>query len=247
MSQVLIVEDEFFIAEHLRTIVTGLGHHVVGVADSAAQALELVHGLPRPPTLALLDITLSGELDGIDLAARLRARYGVPCVFVTSLADPDTVARAKQAAPLGYLLKPFVQQEVYVMLEMALAALAVRPPVTAAAPAIPEPAGLFVRDHKQLVRVDFVDLCWLEADSNYTKLYTCLGKKYTTTMPFKQVEARLPAAAFLRIHKSHIVALAHITALAGQAVVVAGHQVPIGRAYHAALLSRLNLLKSADL
>ncbi|WP_345124379.1 LytR/AlgR family response regulator transcription factor [Hymenobacter antarcticus] len=243
MAQVLIVEDEFFIAEHLRTIVTGLGHHVVGVADSAAQALELVHGLPHPPTLALLDITLNGELDGIDLAARLRARYGVPCVFVTSLADPETVARAKQATPLGYLLKPFVQQEVYVTLEMALAALA----VTTAAPAAPEPAGLFVRDHKQLVRVDFVDLCWLEADSNYTKLYTCSGKHYTTTMPFKQVEARLPAAAFLRIHKSHIVALAHITALAGQAVVVAGHQVPIGRAYHAALFSRLNLLKSADL
>lgn len=245
MAQVLIVEDEFFIAEHLRTIVTGLGHHVVGVADSAAQALELLQGLPHPPTLALLDITLSGELDGIDLAGRLRVRYGIPCVFVTSLADTETVTRAKQAGPLGYLLKPFVVQEVYVTLEMALAALIAVTPT--AMPTAPEPAGLFVRDHKQLVRVDFVDLCWLEADGNYTKLYTCAGKRYTTTMPFKQVEARLPAAAFLRIHKSHIVALAHITALAGQAVVVASHEVPIGRAYHAALLNRLNLLKSADL
>ena len=243
MAQLLIVEDEFFIAEHLRAIVTGLGHEVVGVAESAAQALQIVQALPAPPALALLDITLRGELDGIDLAARLRARYGIPCVFVTSLADADTVGRAKQAAPLGYLLKPFDEDEVYVTLEMALAAVPVLVP---AGPAAAGPTGLFVRGHRQLVRVDFANLCRLEASGSYTTLHTCKGERHTTSVPFKQVEEQLPPADFQRIHKSHIVALAHITALDGQAVTVAGQLVPIGRAYHAALLSRLNLLKGSS-
>ncbi|GAA4051631.1 hypothetical protein GCM10022409_43140 [Hymenobacter glaciei] len=244
MAKVLIVEDEFIIAAHLRTIVEGLGHEVIGVADRATEALALLRGAAELPALALLDITLRGELDGIDLASRLRAEFGLPFVFVTSLADAVTVARAKQARPLGYLVKPFDEQEVFVALEMALAAT--ETPSTNPAPTLDAtPTSLFVRDRKQLVRVDFADICWLEADGNYTTMHTCLGFRYTAVAALKQVEERLPPADFLRIHKSYIVALNKITALSGQTVVVEGQHIPVGRAYHPALLSRLNLLSNS--
>lgn len=244
MAKVLIVEDEFIIAAHLRTIVEGLGHEVIGVADRATDALALLRGAAELPALVLLDITLRGELDGIDLASRLRAEFALPFVFVTSLADAVTVARAKQARPLGYLVKPFDEQEVFVALEMALAA-AETPSTNPPAPLDATPTSLFVRDRKQLVRVDFADLCWLEADGNYTTLHTCLGVRYTAVAALKQVEERLPAADFLRIHKSYIVALNKITALSGQTVVVVGQNIPVGRAYQSALLSRLNLLSNS--
>jgi DNA-binding LytR/AlgR family response regulator len=239
MAQILIIEDEFIIAEHLRAIVEGLGHEVVGVADRACEALTLLRSLPVQPALALLDITLRGELDGIDLAGRLRAEFGLPFVFVTSLADAVTVNRAKLTQPLGYLVKPFDEQEVFVALEMALAAGV---PAPAPPPVSATPTSLFVRDRKQLVRVDFADLCWLEADGNYTTLRTRSGVRYTAVAALKQVEERLPATEFLRIHKSYIVALCQITALDGQAVTVAGQSIPVGRAYQPALLGRLNLL-----
>ena len=237
MAQILIVEDEFIIAEHLRSIVEGLGHEVVGMADRAADALELLRSLAVIPTLVLLDITLRGELDGIDLAGRLRAEFGLPFVFVTSLADTATVARAKQVQPRGYLVKPFDEQEVFVALEMAMTEV-----TDASPPLCATPTSLFVRDRKQLVRVDFSDLYWLEADGNYTTLHTRSGTRYTAVAALKQVEERLPAADFLRIQKSYIVALGQITALDGQAVVVAGQSIPVERAYHGALMSRLNLL-----
>ena len=248
MAKVLIVEDEFIIAAHLRTIVEGLGHEVIGVAQRATDALALLRAAPELPALALLDITLHGELDGIDLAGRLQAEFGLPFVFVTSLADSVTVARAKQARPLGYLVKPFDEQEIFVALEMALAAAE-----TSSAQLAPKPAptfdatptSLFVRDGKQLVRVDFADLCWLEADGNYTTLHTCLGFRYTAVAALKQVEERLPPADFLRIHKSYIVALKKITAISGQTVVVVGQSIPVGRAYQPVLLSRLNLLSNS--
>ncbi|GAA4357904.1 hypothetical protein GCM10023185_22940 [Hymenobacter saemangeumensis] len=243
MAQILIVEDEFIIAEHLRAILEGMGHEVVGVADRATEALAILRSLPALPAVALLDITLRGELDGIDLAGRLRAEFGLPFVFVTSLADAATVARAKLARPLGYLVKPFDEQEVFVALEMALDAVAPAAGTAApAAPLPPAPTSLFVRDHKQLVKVAFADLCWLEADGNYTTLHTRSGQRYTAVASLKQVEEHLPPADFLRIHKSYLVALAHITAVDGQAVTVAGQSVPVGRTYQSALMSRLNLL-----
>lgn len=239
MARILIVEDEFIIAEHLRCILERLGHEVVGTADQATEALQLLRGLQVAPTLALLDITLRGELDGIDLAGRLRAEFGVPFIFVTSLTDAATVARAKQARPLAYLVKPFDEQEVFVTLEMALADV----PEPKNAP-LTAPSSLFVRDGKQLVRVQFADLCWLEADGNYTTLHTGAGTRYTAVASLKQVEERLPADDFLRIHKSYIVALSRITALDGQAVIVAGRSIPVGRVYQQALMSRINLLSS---
>lgn len=245
MALILIVEDEFIIAEHLRTIIEDLGHEVAGVASRATEALALLRGLPTLPAVAMLDITLRGELDGIDLAGRLRAEFDLPVVFVTSLTDAATVARAKLVRPLGYLVKPFDRQEVFVALEMALVDAAA-PPAGTAAPAPPAPfatpTSLFVRDRKQLVRVDFADLCWLEAEGNYTTLHTRSGVRHTAVAALKQVEERLPAGEFVRIHKSYIVALAHISAVEGQTVTVAGQQIPVGRAYQPALLGRLNLL-----
>ena len=251
--KILIVEDEFIIAEHLRSVLQLLGHRVTGIAGRVSEALDSLR--QDPPDLVLLDVNLRGELDGIDLAGRLRAEHRIPFIFLTSQANAATVARAKQTRPYGYLVKPFGEQDIYVALEMALATAAAE---RAAAPAPPtaQPAalpaaealatgtdGLFLRDRKQMVKVKFSDLCWLEADGNYTTLHTTAGK-LTTCHPLRHVEGRLPPAHFVRVHKSYIVALHRISAFDSQALTVEGEQVPVGRAYQTALMGRLNLLGS---
>lgn len=243
---ILIVEDEFTIAEHLRAVLEGLGHRVTAVVGRVSEALDSLR--QDRPDLVLLDINLRGELDGIDLATRLRAEHHIPFVFLTSQANAATVARAKLTRPYGYLVKPFDEQDIYVALELALAAAAAEQ--APAVPAAPAPEllaaaadGLFLRDRKQMVKVKFSDLCWLEADGNYTTLYTTAGK-HTTCHPLKHLEERLPRAEFVRVHKSFIVALRRISAFDSQALTVEGDQVPVGRAYQAALMGRLNLLGS---
>ena len=246
--KILIVEDEFIIAEHLRSVLEQLGHRVTGVAGRVSEALDSLR--QDPPDLVLLDVNLRGELDGIDLAARLRAEHRIPFIFLTSQANAATVARAKQTRPYGYLVKPFDEQDIYVALEMALAmAAAERAAVPVPTPPAGEPLttstdGLFLRDRKQMVKVKFSDLCWLEADGNYTTLHTTSGK-HTTCHPLRHVEERLPAAHFVRVHKSFIVALQRISAFDSQALTVEGTLVPVGRAYQAGLMGRLNLLGSA--
>ena len=72
------------------------------------------------PDLVLMDVGLEGELDGVETATTLRESYGVPCVFLTAHADEETLERAKEAAPLGYILKPFEPRELRSIIEMAL-------------------------------------------------------------------------------------------------------------------------------
>ncbi|UYZ63731.1 LytR/AlgR family response regulator transcription factor [Hymenobacter weizhouensis] len=245
--RILIVEDEVIIAQHLRSLLQRLGYEVVAHATRASQALELLR--QHQPDLLLIDVMLRGELDGIDLAGRLRAEHAVPFVFVTSLADAATVARAKQTRPYGYLIKPFNEQEVYVTLELAFTAFADEQ--AAPAPAKPADAAplaatavhdsIFVRDRRQLTKVSFTELLWLQADGNYTSLFTA-DSKYTVSSPLKLIEDRLPATDFVRIHKSYIVALSQITALDAQGVRIGDKSIPVGRAYQADLMSRLNLL-----
>lgn len=123
-ARVLIVEDEAIVAEDVRQRVTRAGHAVVAVVASAAGALAAA--AHERADLALMDMRLKGETNGIDAALALRERYGVPVVFLTAHSDADTLARAQVAEPLGYIVKPFLDGEVEATLEAALVRAALR-------------------------------------------------------------------------------------------------------------------------
>lgn len=117
-TSILIVEDEAVVALDLKMEVEALGYSVVGIADTADQAIALAR--QHRPGLALMDIRLRGDLDGIDAARSLRENPGTPVVFLTSFSDAETVQRAARTAPYGYLTKPFQVKELRASLEVAL-------------------------------------------------------------------------------------------------------------------------------
>jgi hypothetical protein len=82
---ILIVEDEFLIGWALKLVLHLAGHHAVGPAASAEEALQLAQA--EQPELAFVDIAIEGNQDGIALARALAARHGVSCIFLT--AQPD--------------------------------------------------------------------------------------------------------------------------------------------------------------
>lgn len=241
-KKILIVEDEAIIAEDLRDILEHLHYEVTGVATRASEALQSIR--QQPPDLLFLDVMLQGELDGIDLAHRLRSEYSIPFVFLTSLSNAATVTRIKEARPHGYLVKPFEERDIYVALEMAFANHAAELEAAAPPPLEPAPTALYVRDKGRHIKIDFNDLLWLEAEGNYTALHTRTSK-IMVSMQLKQVEEKLPEANFIRIHRSYVVALHSIAAVDAQTVTVAHHNtnLPVGRAYRAELFRRLHLLE----
>ncbi|HEY2773221.1 MAG TPA: sigma-54 dependent transcriptional regulator [Candidatus Binatia bacterium] len=117
-ARILVVEDESIVAFDIATRLRRLGHVVVGTARSAEVAWQLCE--EHRPDLVLMDVRIEGDEDGIDLATRLRARFDIPVVFLTAYADPVTLERARAAAPLGYIVKPFDQRDIEVTVQTAL-------------------------------------------------------------------------------------------------------------------------------
>jgi two-component system cell cycle sensor histidine kinase/response regulator CckA len=115
--RILIVENEGLVGCDMATSLGTLGHVVVGICASGEEALERFDELR--PDLVLMDVHLAGQLDGIDTARELQRRSRVAIVYVTACADLDTVARARQTHPHGYLLKPFNHDELRLAVEVA--------------------------------------------------------------------------------------------------------------------------------
>lgn len=117
-ARVLIVEDESIIALDIQTSLQAAGYQVVSIAATAAEALDDTAKLQ--PDLVLMDIRLDGEMDGVETAEHIRREWQLPVVFLTAHADENTLRRAKQSQPFGYILKPFDDRELITTVEIAL-------------------------------------------------------------------------------------------------------------------------------
>lgn len=117
-GRILIVEDEPIVALDLQQEIQQMGCEVVGVAESAEEALLAVSNCQTD--LALMDIRIVGSMDGIQTARLLRNMYHTPTIFLTSYSDETTIARAARAMPYGYLTKPFQSGELRATLQVAL-------------------------------------------------------------------------------------------------------------------------------
>ncbi|MCK5148262.1 PAS domain S-box protein [bacterium] len=120
MSQpkIMIVEDELIIAHDIKRILINSGYVVSAIASSGELALQQIDKLK--PDLVLMDIKLKGDMNGIETAGQAHALYDVPVVYMTANADIETVERAKQAEPYGFIYKPVQPVVLKAVIEMAL-------------------------------------------------------------------------------------------------------------------------------
>lgn len=116
--QVLIVEDEPVIAEHIAHYLNSHSFKVCGIAydDVEARSILETGGVDA----AILDINLGSGMNGIDIAELINSRYPIPFVFLTSYADKETIEKAKLVKPWGYIVKPFNEDTLVATLEIAV-------------------------------------------------------------------------------------------------------------------------------
>ncbi len=118
-TSILIVEDEVLVAKDIRRFLQGLGYDVCGMAVSGEEAVE--SSLELRPDLILMDIRLKGDVDGITAVERIREQFDVAIVYLTAQWDRPTRERARTTGAYGYVLKPWVERELEIAVEMALA------------------------------------------------------------------------------------------------------------------------------
>jgi PAS domain S-box-containing protein len=116
--KVLIVEDEIIIAKDIQQRLETLGYEVTDLASTGEEAIESV--LRNKPDIVLMDIVFKLGMDGIETAGILRTQHELPVVFLTAFSDDRTIQRAKTKEPFGFILKPFLERELLVNIEIAL-------------------------------------------------------------------------------------------------------------------------------
>lgn len=116
-GRLLIVEDEMIVAMDLRERLIRMGYDVVGVAGNSRAALET--GGRHGPDMAIMDIVLRGEPDGVETARVLLEKFRIPVIYLTAHSDEATLKRAKETEPFGYITKPFTDHDLRNTLEIA--------------------------------------------------------------------------------------------------------------------------------
>ena len=239
--RVLIVEDEPLYADQLELHLLKLGYEPVGPATNARTALSLFR--TEPVDLALLDVQLRGTMDGIELAAELLALRPVPLLFLTSLADDATFARARPLGPAAYLIKPVAPDALQRAMALAVDGFTAQPSPAATVPSPTPTDALFVKENGLLEKIRLTDIRSVEANDKLCRLV--LGARTVTVrMPLRELMRHLPATQFVQIQRSYLVNLDHIERLdpVRHLVQVGEQLLPVGETYHAELLRRLRTL-----
>jgi len=117
-AKILIVEDEPEVAKSLEMRLKKLGFSVAGREETAETAIKKAGELH--PDIVLMDIELSGKMDGVQAADYIRKNYRIPVIYLTALCDTETLERVGTTAPYGYILKPFKDDELRTVIEIAL-------------------------------------------------------------------------------------------------------------------------------
>lgn len=102
--KIMLVEDESLTALDIKSSLIQLGYKVVAVVASGEDAVRMAKELR--PDVILMDITLAGQMNGIQAADEIRKAYAIPIIFLTGHTDTVTLAEAKKTEPFGYLPKP---------------------------------------------------------------------------------------------------------------------------------------------
>lgn len=247
-TNILVVEDESIVSKDIQQSLKKLGYNIVAATATGEEALKFADD--KKPDLVLMDIMLKGDMSGIEAADYIKEKHGIPVIYLTAYADESTLTKAKVTEPYGYIIKPFKEIDLHTSIEMALykhgkesEVKKERDMLFSLVESREGDGVIFVKSNSRLVKVRTSNILFVEALKDYVVINT-LDTRYTIHSTMKDIEKKLPATEFQRVHRSYIVRLDKITAIEQPNIVIEGNKklIPIGGSYKDDLFKRLNLI-----
>ncbi len=243
--KILVVEDEMIIAAKISMHLTSLGYEVTGILPRGEEALLNVE--ENRPDIVLMDIRLKGEMNGIDTAILMQRNADIPVIFLTANADEATFNKAKAAKPYAFISKPYKQLDLQRAIELTISRLAADenklPPADNVANDRPFILSdrIFVRQREKMIKIIVADILYIEADRNYCRIFTKTNE-YLLCITLKAIEEHLNNNIFLRVHRSYIINLSHLDAVADDHVIINQKAMPVSEGLRENLLQRIQTL-----
>ncbi len=243
--KILIVEDEMIIGARLSMHLTQLGYEVTAILPRGEEVLN--HVKENKPDIILLDIRLRGKMDGIETAMQIEQQFQTPVIYLTASADDATFNRARATKPVAFITKPYKQLDLQRAIELTISRMAENEKAN------PAPINtnsddpfilndrIFVRYKEKMVKIMLTDILYIEADRNYSRIFTS-DKEYVLSVTLKIIEDKFPANLFKRIHRSYIISLQHIDAVAEDHVMIAQKPIPMSENMRVHLLQHIQKL-----
>ncbi len=235
-KNILIIEDEFSIALDIEMRLQKMNYQVAGIATNYNDALPFL--LEDTIDLALLDINLNSEKSGIDLGKLILNKFNIPIIFITAYTDSKTFADALEANPMGFITKPFKDADLYNNIQLAFRKFEKFSESNSSFKI--DNQNLFIKVKGILQQISINEILWIEAMDNYTIIHTT-GKNHIVHAFLKTVLERL-GDNFIRIHRSHAVALNKISAIEDNLVYIEKTFLIISQNYRNNLIGRINIL-----
>lgn len=231
--QILIIEDDKAMVVSLGAMLAEKEYKNCCYAASYAESI----GLLRSQTfdLALIDICLGANNDGILLASAIHHQYHFPFVFTTSLSDPETLAKARETFPSGYLVKPFDANDLAASVEIAMHNFR----FSQSGKKMEGMEPFFVKMDYGMIKIDPAGILFFNGEGNYIKVHLTDKKPLLLRSTIKEFLGRLPASAFMQVHKSYVVHLQKIETISGNCIIMNEHQIPISTMFREELIKKL--------
>lgn len=228
MIKCIIVEDETLAQEVIQSHLQRIDQfELVGICRNAQDALEALKTLEVD--VMFLDIRLPG-MTGLHL---LRLLPDPPLVVLTT-AYAEYALESYEFSVIDYLLKPISFERF---------SKAVNKITDGRLFSNPSPGGsaqdhIFIKSNSKFFKVNFQEILYVQSMKDYLKIHT---PEYTlvTHQTMNELERSLPARQFIRVHKSYIVALAHIKTIYGNSVELGNTTIPIGISYKDAIMAMI--------
>lgn len=218
----IIIDDEPLARAGLKEYIGDIGFlNLLGSFDNALSATEIIGG--GDVQLLFLDIQMP-KITGLEFFKTLK---DPPAVIFTT-AYSQYALDGFEVNALDYLVKPISFDRFLKASLKAKDFFEVRQVNRAEAKQDATEAYFFIKADNKLVKIFYNDILFIEALQNYVNIHTT-DKKYMSYLTFKSVEDYLPAARFIKVHKSFIISAAKVDSIDGNEIHMGPHRIPVSR------------------
>lgn len=234
-KRVYVVEDMAISRAALIDTLEENGFEIAGSSASGDKAWLEIKDLDVD--IALLDINLVGEKDGIWLAKMIRAHKNMPIIFLTAFGDEKTLSHLQEVEPNGYLMKPYNTPTLITLLDIAsrgfknveqnraLKANATNPTVV-------------IKEGSDFIKIDTSQIHFVKSDGNYLEI-KMPNKKHIIREKLTEFLNELPKELFLQVHRRFAVNLNQVTMVSSNAILIGEVKIPVSKTYKKDLLEIL--------
>lgn len=227
----LIIDDEKMAREILVTHLSKIDN--ISIVASCASAMEAFKYISTQQIdLVLLDINMP-EITGISFAKSINKNIKI--IFTT--AYRDYAVEGFELKAVDYLLKPITYERLLQAINTYFEVYTPQKEIQQSHETSND--FMFVRSERKMIRIDFDSIIYIESFSDYLKIHLA-NSTVVTRETISSIEVKLPFKKFLRIHRSYIISLKHLTSFTNDQVTIHQKSLPISRSYKKDVLKQLD-------